>query len=1247
MVPKQKQYHAFISYRHADNKQEGRKWATWLHQAIETYEVPEDLLSRKLPNGEPIPSRIYPIFRDEDELPADADLGGAITKALDRSNLLIVLCSPRAVQSTYVADEIDYFKKLGRSDRIIAAIIDGEPNASLDAGKQSSQFSAEDECFPIPLQYEYVDGARTDKRAEPIAADFRVTLDNIAQQGWTSPQALREELKHQGVANEKIAELVADYEKQLHLMLLKIIAGILGVPLSDLTQRDKEYQLALERQRAKKLRRWLGLTAGLATVAIVAGAFAYFKQQEAVEQREVAQAQTKIAEAQTVIAEQQKDKAEQELYKVSMLAARDLFSRGEIDEVRNVIHETAEKYRNIEWHWFDKLSNTRPWTVDLGGVGKSIDGTSSIFVVNEKSLIEVDKSTGNIQGRYDISIDNLWKINQAQSLVIGLQHRYSDGNLLLVQNYKTGEVLHQFVVKGVSIYQKPQEHNEKLYLVLENNQITSIDLSSFEQAFHQPSGVPEYATFTEVYVDGQHNKILLTGMGDTFMLDTQWQFQQHFDGGDLVGNYADEESPFNSDASKLALEYLNRVAIYDTQSGERVFSKRLHSFSSRDRYGPSTKINALSFINDQTLLSAGNDNTVKILNWQDETWLTLGDENGYDWDDYPIYQVHRLNAHEILVHGVSGLHLYTGEKFTNHKTLFIEGEPITSLFVSEQGNEIYMGAKNGQFQRWNKSNQLGAFQAKPKHNLRLSTPSLDYTNDGIIDASGELVASGVWFTQTFEGKQVHWLKDKENNILGAYTTEVETTNEVQKSNAETAQEIDYPFMNQQGLCISARQSGSNEIFTLLDCNSYDPPKTDWFQLSNNDRIAESNFLTNERLLLQTSGEYFLEFDITKNQIIRQWHMPTQSRGSETITVQAATFEEQDSYTSSLGEWEPIFYDDGTVLLTKDDQLYSFNLQRFSAEEVVSETETVQGACLNTTTGSSASYAKNSVKITHAPRNTEREFNFPELVDNCTWLDADNLLVDSLRITAIYNVAEGQIIHTLLNTSTSDDSIVDLNTDTSLPILPLFSVEQNKLLFEYGYERGSFDFYDEYDEYNPWKKTSYRRGARLLDLATGKSMPWLEDYKPNGNYVHAVSQDQKLVFVTEDGQQSGIWSSDGKKLHTIKSLSGELLSANFSNNGALLALGTSDRLVRIFDVQTGKLRLELAGHNDGVVNIIWLAEDSRLLSFGLDGILNLWDPNTGRLMFSYQLNKKANQILLNEKDKSLIGLFEDSRLIIPL
>jgi len=68
-----RRYSAFISYRHADNTQEGRRWAEWLHRALERYVVPPDLIGTPNLRSEPIRDSLYPIFRDEDELPANAD----------------------------------------------------------------------------------------------------------------------------------------------------------------------------------------------------------------------------------------------------------------------------------------------------------------------------------------------------------------------------------------------------------------------------------------------------------------------------------------------------------------------------------------------------------------------------------------------------------------------------------------------------------------------------------------------------------------------------------------------------------------------------------------------------------------------------------------------------------------------------------------------------------------------------------------------------------------------------------------------------------------------------------------------------------------------------------------------------------------------------------------------------------------------------------------------------------------------
>ena len=92
-------YRAFISCRHMDNREQNRRWAQWLHDALESYQVPRDLVRARQKRDPAFPEHLYPIFRDEKELRPGGDLRALIADALARSDSLVVLCSPRSAES--------------------------------------------------------------------------------------------------------------------------------------------------------------------------------------------------------------------------------------------------------------------------------------------------------------------------------------------------------------------------------------------------------------------------------------------------------------------------------------------------------------------------------------------------------------------------------------------------------------------------------------------------------------------------------------------------------------------------------------------------------------------------------------------------------------------------------------------------------------------------------------------------------------------------------------------------------------------------------------------------------------------------------------------------------------------------------------------------------------------------------------------------------------------------------------------
>jgi tetratricopeptide (TPR) repeat protein len=190
-------YFAFLSYSHQDSAE-----ADWLHGELESFRVPSSLTGKLTANGV-IPKRLTPIFRDRHELAASRDLSEEIRAALSASRCLIVLCSPAAAKSKWTNAEIETFKRLHPDGCVIAAVLAGEPLASDIPGRE------DEECFPPALVAKYNRrGKPTGEKTEPLAADLR-----------------------EGKGGRRVG-------------VLKIVAGVLGIGLDDLVQREN-----LRRQR--------------------------------------------------------------------------------------------------------------------------------------------------------------------------------------------------------------------------------------------------------------------------------------------------------------------------------------------------------------------------------------------------------------------------------------------------------------------------------------------------------------------------------------------------------------------------------------------------------------------------------------------------------------------------------------------------------------------------------------------------------------------------------------------------------------------------------------------------------------------------------------------------------------------------------------------------------------------------------------------------------------------------------------
>lgn len=216
-------YRAFISYSHSDSA-----LAAWLHRALETYRLPGGL------GGQEARGRaLGAVFRDRSELSAGSDLSGSIREALDRSEYLVVICSAASRGSRWVDAEVRHFLQTRDLGHVLCVIVDAPTPESRVV-----------DCLPSALAQAY-GGSR-----EPLAADLRPGADGR------------------------------------RLVRLKIAAGLLGVGLDRLVQRD-----------ARRRLRWMTVaTAAAAVISLCMAALAW----TAVDARRLAQARN--AEAEDLIA---------------------------------------------------------------------------------------------------------------------------------------------------------------------------------------------------------------------------------------------------------------------------------------------------------------------------------------------------------------------------------------------------------------------------------------------------------------------------------------------------------------------------------------------------------------------------------------------------------------------------------------------------------------------------------------------------------------------------------------------------------------------------------------------------------------------------------------------------------------------------------------------------------------------------------------------------------------------------------
>ncbi|HEV8059793.1 MAG TPA: c-type cytochrome domain-containing protein [Gemmataceae bacterium] len=149
---------------------------------------------------------------------------------------------------------------------------------------------------------------------------------------------------------------------------------------------------------------------------------------------------------------------------------------------------------------------------------------------------------------------------------------------------------------------------------------------------------------------------------------------------------------------------------------------------------------------------------------------------------------------------------------------------------------------------------------------------------------------------------------------------------------------------------------------------------------------------------------------------------------------------------------------------------------------------------------------------------------------------------------------------------------------------------------------------------------------------------------------AFSPDGKLLATgggapTETGEIKIFDVASGKLQLEIKGgHSDTVFGICFSPDGKKLATAAADKFVKVFDVANGKLLRSFEGHTQHVMDVGWKADGKVLVSVGADDLIKTWDFEKGEQIRSFgnqkkQLTKlvfknKTSEILVASGDHSV-------------
>ncbi|NUM33496.1 MAG: protein kinase [Candidatus Brocadiae bacterium] len=173
-------------------------------------------------------------------------------------------------------------------------------------------------------------------------------------------------------------------------------------------------------------------------------------------------------------------------------------------------------------------------------------------------------------------------------------------------------------------------------------------------------------------------------------------------------------------------------------------------------------------------------------------------------------------------------------------------------------------------------------------------------------------------------------------------------------------------------------------------------------------------------------------------------------------------------------------------------------------------------------------------------------------------------------------------------------------------------------------------------------SSFENPVFFLDISEKKLYPFTESIPS----VQIIRLCPKGNFLALTGQEKDIYLKNirlpDQNMLKLSDHSARISCMNFSPDGKLLASGSYDLTIRLWDLEAKRCIAVLDGHKQ-VIRDIAFTQDGKILASGGSGEIQIWNLMSFKEILSFSLTSRIQSMLFCNHDKTLVSASSDMKI----